>query len=203
MFTGIIEAIGKIELIEDIDSDKRFVITSDSLNLSDVHRGDSISVNGVCLTVVDLQEGGFSTDVSVETLSCTTFNELATGDQVNLEKALQLSSRLSGHMVSGHVDGKGTIKNKVADARSERFEINFPVELGKYICKKGSICIDGVSLTINDVEQSTFSINIIPHTLKETIFSEYIEGRQVNLEVDIVARYMESLIADKNQGLQG
>ncbi len=198
MFTGIIEAIGKIELIEDIDSDKRFVITSDSLKLSDVQQGDSISVNGVCLTVVDVQEKGFSVDVSVETLSCTTFYELAAGDQVNLEKALQLSSRLSGHMVSGHVDGKGIIQKKVADARSERFEIKFPAELGKYICKKGSICIDGVSLTINDAEESTFSVNIIPHTLKETIFSQYIEGRSVNLEVDIIARYMESLIADKD-----
>jgi riboflavin synthase len=198
MFTGIIEAIGKIELIEDIGSDKRFIITSGSLNLSDVQRGDSISVNGVCLTVVDLQEKGFSTDVSVETLSCTTFNELAVGDQVNLEKALQLSSRLSGHMVSGHVDGKGTIQKKVTDARSERFEINFPAELRKYICKKGSICIDGVSLTINDVDESTFSVNVIPHTNVETIFSEYIEGKSVNLEVDIVARYMESLMMDKN-----
>jgi len=198
MFTGIIEAIGKIELIEDIDSDKRFVITSDSLKLSDVQQGDSISVNGVCLTAVDVQEKGFSVDVSVETLSCTTFNELAAGDQVNLEKALQLSSRLGGHMVSGHVDGKGIIQKKLADARSERFEIKFPAELGKYICKKGSICIDGVSLTINDAEESTFSVNIIPHTLKETIFSQYIEGRSVNLEVDIIARYMESLIADKD-----
>ena len=198
MFTGIIEAIGKIELIEDIDSDKRFVINSASLNLSDVQSGDSISVNGVCLTVVDLQESGFSVDVSVETLSCTTFNELAAGDQVNLEKALELSSRLSGHMVSGHVDGKGTIQNKLADARSERFEIKFPAEIGKYICKKGSICIDGVSLTINDAGESTFSVNIIPHTLQETIFSKYTEGTQVNLEVDIVARYMESLMMDKH-----
>ncbi len=198
MFTGIIEAIGKIELIENIDSDKRFVITSGSLDLSDVLRGDSISVSGVCLTVVDIQENGFSVDVSVETLSCTTFNELAAGDQVNLEKALQLSSRLSGHMVSGHIDGKGTIQKKVTDARSERFEIKFPAELGKYICKKGSICIDGVSLTINDVDKSTFSVNIIPHTLNETIFSEYAVGKQVNLEVDIVARYMESLMADKH-----
>jgi len=198
MFTGIIEAIGKIELIEDINSDKRFVINSGSLNLSDVKPGDSISVNGVCLTVVDLQEKGFSVDVSVETLSCTTFNELAAGDQLNLEKALQLSSRLSGHMVSGHVDGKGTIQKKLADARSERFEISFPAELGKYICKKGSISIDGVSLTINEAGESTFSVNIIPHTLQETIFPNYTEGTQVNLEVDIVARYMESLMADKH-----
>ncbi len=198
MFTGIIEAIGEIELIEDIDSDKRFVITSDSLDLSDIKGGDSISVSGVCLTVVDLQENGFSVDVSVETLSCTTFNELVAGDQVNLEKALQLSSRLSGHMVSGHVDGKGMIQKKVTDARSERFDINFPVELGKYICKKGSISIDGVSLTINEAGESTFSVNIIPHTLQETIFPNYTEGTQVNLEVDIVARYMESLMADKH-----
>ncbi len=197
MFTGIIEAIGKIELIEEIDSDKRFVIISDSLNLLDVQRGNSISVSGVCLTVVDLQKNGFSADVSIETLSCTTFNELAVGDQVNLEKALQLSSRLSGHMVSGHVDGKGIVQKKYADARSERFEIKFPVELGKYICKKGSICVNGVSLTINDADESTFSVNIIPHTNEETIFSECGEGTQVNIEVDIVARYMESLMSDQ------
>lgn len=110
---------------------------------------------------------------------------------------MQLSSRLSGHMVSGHVDGKGMIQERVADARSERFEIKFPTELGKYICKKGSICIDGVSLTVNEVEPSYFSVNIIPHTNEETIFSEYIEGSQVNLEVDIVARYMESLMTDR------
>ena len=198
MFTGIIEAVGRIELIEDIGSDKRFIFNTDTLDLSDIKSGDSISVNGVCLSVVELQGNGFSADVSVETLTCTTFNELAVGDKVNLEKALLLSSRLSGHMVSGHVDGKGSIHKKYADARSERFEINFPIELGKYICKKGSICVDGVSLTINDVDKSMFSINIIPHTINETVFSEYIEGTQVNLEVDIVARYLESLVTDKN-----
>lgn len=198
MFTGIIEAIGSIVLIERIDSDKRFVFNTKSLDLSDVKLGDSISVNGVCLSVVELQVTGFSADVSVETLSCTTFNEFETGEKVNFEKALLLSSRLSGHMVSGHVDGKGIIQKKTADARSERFEIKFPVELGKYICKKGSICVDGVSLTINEVDEATFSVNIIPHTNEETIFSNYVEGKQVNLEVDIVARYMESLISHES-----
>ena len=197
MFTGIIEAIGSIVLIERIDSDKRFVFNTKSLDLSDVKPGDSISVNGVCLSVVELQENGFSADVSVETLSCTTFNEFEAGEKVNLEKALLLSSRLSGHMVNGHVDGKGIIQKKTADARSERFEIKFPAELGKYICKKGSICVDGVSLTINEVNEATFSVNIIPHTNEETIFPDYIEGKQVNLEVDIVARYMESLVTNK------
>lgn len=198
MFTGIIEAIGSIVLIERINSDKRFVFNTESLNLSDVKLGDSISVNGVCLSVVELQVTGFSADVSVETLSCTTFNEFETGEKVNFEKALLLSSRLSGHMVNGHVDGKGIIQKKTADARSERFEIKFPVELGKYICKKGSICVDGVSLTINEVDEATFSVNIIPHTNEETIFSNYVEGKQVNLEVDIVARYMESLISHES-----
>lgn len=198
MFTGIIEAIGSIVLIERIDSDKRFVFNTESLDLSDVKLGDSISVNGVCLSVVELQVTGFSADVSVETLSCTTFNEFETGEKVNFEKALLLSSRLSGHMVSGHVDGKGIIQKKTADARSERFEIKFPAELGKYICKKGSICVDGVSLTINEVDEATFSVNIIPHTNEETIFSNYVEGKQVNLEVDIVARYMESLISHES-----
>ncbi|MCH8079415.1 MAG: riboflavin synthase [Proteobacteria bacterium] len=198
MFTGIIEAIGSIVLIERIDSDKRFVFNTESLDLSDVKPGDSISVNGVCLSVVELQVTGFSADVSVETLSCTTFNEFETGEKVNFEKALLLSSRLSGHMVNGHVDGKGIIQKKTADARSERFEIKFPAELGKYICKKGSICVDGVSLTINEVNEATFSVNIIPHTNEETIFSNYVEGKQVNLEVDIVARYMESLISHES-----
>ncbi|MCH9048965.1 MAG: riboflavin synthase [Proteobacteria bacterium] len=198
MFTGIIEAIGSIVLIERIDSDKRFVFNTESLDLSDVKLGDSISVNGVCLSVVELQVTGFSADVSVETLSCTTFNEFETGEKVNFEKALLLSSRLSGHMVNGHVDGKGIIQKKTADARSERFEIKFPAELGKYICKKGSICVDGVSLTINEVNEATFSVNIIPHTNEETIFSNYVEGKQVNLEVDIVARYMESLISHES-----
>lgn len=199
MFTGIIEAVGTIELIEDIGSDKRFVFNTKLLDLSDVKPGDSISVNGVCLSVVELQENGFSADVSVETLSCTTFNDFVTGEKVNLEKSLLLSSRLSGHMVSGHIDGKGTIQKKTADARSERFEIIFPAELGKYICKKGSICVDGVSLTINEVDKATFSVNIIPHTKGETIFSDYVEGKQVNLEVDIVARYIDSLISHESK----
>jgi len=147
---------------------------------------------------VELQVTGFSADVSVETLSCTTFNEFETGEKVNFEKALLLSSRLSGHMVNGHVDGKGIIQKKTADARSERFEIKFSAELRKYICKKGSICVDGVSLTINEVDEATFSVNIIPHTNEETIFSTYVEGKQVNLEVDIVARYMESLISHES-----
>ncbi len=200
MFTGIIEAIGSITLIEDIGSDKRFSIATQTLDLADVKVGDSICVNGVCLTVADLQADRFSADVSVETLSCTTFKNLSAGDNVNLEKALQLSSRLSGHMVSGHVDGIGMVKNNYADARSERYDIEFPVELGKYICKKGSICIDGVSLTVNDVNESTFSINIIPHTKKETIFSDYVIGSQVNLEVDIVARYLESFAQAGDSG---
>lgn len=199
MFTGIIEAVGTIELIEDIGSDKRFVFNTKLLDLSDVKPGDSISVNGVCLSVVELQENGFSADVSVETLSCTTFNDFVTGEKVNLEKSLLLSSRLSGHMVSGHIDGKGTILKKTADARSERFEIIFPAELGKYICKKGSICVDGVSLTINEVDKATFSVNIIPYTKGETIFSDYVEGKQVNLEVDIVARYIDSLISHESK----
>ncbi len=199
MFTGIIEAVGSIELIEDIGSDKRFVFNTKLLDLSDVKPGDSISVNGVCLSVVELQENGFSADVSVETLSCTTFNDFVTGEKVNLEKSLLLSSRLSGHMVSGHIDGKGTILKKTADARSERFEIIFPAELGKYICKKGSICVDGVSLTINEVDKATFSVNIIPYTKGETIFSDYVEGKQVNLEVDIVARYIDSLISHESK----
>ena len=198
MFTGIIEAIGEVLSIEDKDSDKHFIFKTGKLDLSDVTIGDSICINGVCLTVTVLQESNFGMDVSNETLACTTFSGLNTGEQVNLEKSLKLSDRLSGHIVIGHVDGIGTVESLYADAGSTRYSINFPAELKKYICRKGSICIDGVSLTINNVGENNFEINIIPHTLQETIFSTYQEGTTVNLEIDVVARYLESLyITDK------
>lgn len=194
MFTGIIEAIGTVSQITDKGSDKSFHIDTGKLDLSDVSAGDSICVSGVCLTAVELSEKGFLTDVSNETLSCTTFNSFQIGDQVNLEKALKVSDRLGGHIVSGHVDGVGCVLKLEEDSRSVRYVIEVPDELARYICRKGSVCVDGVSLTVNASENNVFSVNIIPHTSEETIFSGYRTGTQVNLEVDLIARYLEGLI---------
>ena len=194
MFTGIIKAVGTIRKIENTGSDKRFILDAGKLDMADVSIGDSICVNGVCLTVVELLDGGFATDISVETLACTTFNNIQEGDNVNLEKSLRLADRLGGHIVIGHIDGVGKITGMHEAARSIQYDIEVPPQLRKYICKKGSVCIDGVSLTINDVAGSSFSVNIIPHTSGETIFSNYSEGTPVNIEVDIVARYLEGLM---------
>jgi len=193
MFTGIIQAIGIIKKVESKGSDKRFTIDTGKLDLSDVSIGDSICVNGICLTVIELVDCGYLTDVSNETLSCTTFDSLIAGSKVNLEKALMLSDRLNGHIVSGHVDGVGEITDTYDDARSVRYKIKASDILAKYICKKGSICIDGVSLTINDADGANFSVNIIPYTTEETIFSVYKKGTAINLEVDLIARYLENL----------
>lgn len=197
MFSGIIEAIGEVVQIENLGADKQVIFDTKSLDMQDIQLGDSISINGVCLSVIGLQEQRITMDISTETLACTTFSELAIGDHVNLEKALQISARLNGHIVSGHVDGIGTIQKKNIDARSESFSITFPEKIKQYICKKGSICVDGVSLTINTVDALTFTTNIIPHTQAKTIFSEYAIDTCVNLEVDVVARYIESLLEHK------
>jgi riboflavin synthase len=193
MFTGIIAATGILRRLIDRGEDKRFTINTGKLDLSDVNMGDSISVNGTCLTVIELQENAFSTDLSTETLDVTTFAAAKEGDTVNLEKALMLSDRLGGHIVSGHVDGIGVISDFYEDARSLRYEIAIPADLNRYLCKKGSICIDGVSLTVNDVATNAFFVNIIPHTMDETIFSSYKKNSKVNLEVDLIARYLEGL----------
>jgi len=194
MFSGIIEAIGRIAAIEDHAGDKRFSINAGTMGLNDIKAGDSICVNGVCLTVTDCSGNQFTVDVSVETLDCTTFNEFKDGSKVNLEKALHLSDRLHGHLVTGHVDGVGTIKDRKPDARSERIDIDCPPNLLRYVSKKGSVCIDGVSLTVNEKSATGFSVNIIPHTLEQTIISNYTKGTRVNIEVDIIARYLESLM---------
>lgn len=194
MFTGIIEAVGTVRTIETRGPDSRFFIDAGVLDMTDVTMGDSICVNGVCLTVVDLKEGRFATDISVETLSCTTFGDLHEGAQVNLEKSLKLSDRLSGHIVIGHVDGVGRITAIKEAARSVQYHVEVPETLKRYICKKGSVCVDGVSLTINDISGNEFSVNIIPHTLEKTVFPGYREGTTVNLEIDIIARYLEGLM---------
>jgi riboflavin synthase len=204
MFTGIIQAIGTIAALEPKGQDVRVRVQTGKLDLSDVQLGDSIAVNGVCLTAVDLPGDGFWADVSGETLSRTTFAALQKGSQANLEKALTPTTRLGGHLVSGHVDGIGEIISRKTEGRSERFVIRAPNELAKYIAEKGSICVDGISLTVNGVRGAEFELNIVPHTLVETTMSEFKPGTQVNLEVDIIARYLERLLlGDKAADKQG
>jgi len=200
MFTGIIQSIGSIENLQPKGGDMALVVNTGKLDMTDVVLGDSIAVNGVCLTAVALTESSFTADVSRETLSLTSLGALSKGSKVNLEKALTLQTRLGGHMVSGHVDGLGSVESRHNDGRSTRFTINAPVEIAKYIAAKGSITIDGVSLTVNKVDQASFEINIVPHTLKETIMGEYQAGTKINLEVDVVARYLERLIQDGSLG---
>jgi len=194
MFTGIIESLGKIESIEDKGGDARFWIQTGKMNMSDVQLGDSIAMNGVCLTAIELRADAYCADVSGETLSLTSLKQLKEGSTVNLEKALTLQTRLGGHMVSGHVDGLGVVIDRYDDGRSVRFVIESPKSLAKYIAMKGSITVDGVSLTVNKVDGCQFELNIVPHTLQETIMGGYQSGSEVNLEVDLVARYLERLV---------
>jgi riboflavin synthase len=194
MFTGIIQAVGTIASMENRGGDLRLGINTGKLPLEDVQLGDSIAVSGVCLTAVALSSTGFVADVSGETLGLTTLGRLSAGDRVNLEKALTLATRLGGHLVSGHVDGIGEITDRRADARSVRFNLRAPDALARYIAVKGSICIDGISLTVNAVDGATFELNVVPHTLAETTMQDFQPGTRVNLEVDLVARYLERLL---------
>ncbi|MGY4531622.1 riboflavin synthase [Pseudomonas sp. TE3786] len=194
MFTGIIEALGTIRALSPKGGDVRVYVETGKLDLSDVKLGDSIAVNGVCLTAVELPGDGFWADVSRETLACSAFIDLKTGSKVNLEKALTPSSRLGGHLVSGHVDGVGEVVAREDNARAVQFRIRAPRELAKYIALKGSITVDGTSLTVNGVNGTEFELTIVPHTLGETIMADYRPGRQVNLEVDLLARYLERLL---------
>ena len=194
MFTGIILAVGNIAAIERRAGDCRLKIDTGKLSLSGVALGDSIAVNGVCLTAVELGPQFFYADVSNETLSRSTLNTATVGTAVNLELALTPATRMGGHIVSGHVDGIGKVIEKKADGRSIRFTFKAPDNLAKYIAEKGSICINGISLTVNDVNGATFSVNIVPYTLKDTTLGEAIVGTTVNLEVDLLARYMERLM---------
>ncbi len=194
MFTGIIQAVGEIAALESRGGDTRLRVRTGKLDLSDVGLGDSIAVNGVCLTAVDLPGDGFAADVSGETLSLTSLGHLATGDPVNLEKALTPTTRLGGHLVSGHVDGLGEVLSMRDDGRSVRYDMRAPDALARYIAPKGSICVDGVSLTVNQVNGAVFSVNIVPHTRQETTIGFYRPGRRVNIEVDLIARYLERLL---------
>ena len=201
MFTGIIRAKGSIGAIEKRGGDVRLRVTTPDLPWSEYEIGDSIAVNGVCLTAVRLLDNGFDTDVSVETLDVTTLKQLAVGDAVNLEPALRVGDALGGHLVSGHVDGIGRMTARADDARSIRMTFEVPGELSRYIAKKGSICVDGVSLTINEVSGNTFGLNIIPHTAEVTTMGAYEAGTAVNIEVDLLARYIERMLGNDAGGL--
>ncbi|WP_257292457.1 riboflavin synthase [Endozoicomonas sp. ONNA1] len=193
MFTGIIEAVGSLQKVEPRSGDLRLTINSGRLDLSDVKLGDSIATNGVCLTVVELTGQGYVADVSLETLEYSTLSGLAVGSALNLEKALTPSTRLGGHLVSGHVDGVGKIVSIEPSGRSTVYWVEAPVNLARYIAHKGSITVDGVSLTVNKVDGCRFALNIVPHTQQETIITGYRAGTEINLEVDVLARYLERL----------
>lgn len=195
MFTGIIESVGHIVEIEPRGGDVRMRIESADAYLSDVALGDSVAVSGICLTVREIFAQGFSADLSVETLQATGSGAWKTGRRVNLEKALTPSKPLGGHLVSGHVDGVGRLIGRYEEARSRRLRFEAPADLAKYIARKGSITIDGISLTVNEVEGRVFGVNIIPHTLSHTTLGDLQPGDAVNLEVDLVARYLERLLA--------
>jgi riboflavin synthase len=199
MFTGIIKAIGKVEKMEQQGGDLRITITCAELPWKEFDVGESISINGVCLTAVEILPNGFVADVSVESINVTALANLGEGSKVNLEPSVSLGERLGGHLVSGHVDCVGQIKSRENDARSVRLVVEIPAEYGRYVARKGSVCIDGVSLTVNEVSDNTFDVNIIPHTADVTIIGDYQSGTEVNIEVDLLARYVERLLGNDDE----
>ena len=200
MFTGIIQTVGRIESLVQRGDAVRLAIVAPALDTSDVRLGDSIAVSGPCLTAVALGAGRFEADISPETLAKTTLGGRQAGDRVNLEKALRLSDRLGGHLVSGHVDGVGTVIARIERADYVQFRLAAPAELARYIATKGSISVEGVSLTVNAVNGVEFELMIIPHTLENTTLGELHAGSQINLEIDLVARYLERLAGRDNAG---
>ncbi len=194
MFSGIVQSVGIVAKLEQRGGDVRLAIAASDFALDEVRLGDSIAVAGVCLTVVEVDATQLAFDVSVETLNCTTLGGLASGAGVNLEKALRLVDRLDGHLVSGHVDGVGRVVAIEPEARSQRWIFEAPPPLAKYIASKGSISVDGTSLTVNEVDGARFGVNLIPHTIAATTFKDRHVGDRVNLEVDMIARYVEKLL---------
>ena len=198
MFTGIIQAKGSIREVRSSKEGARLKINSNELNLLDSKVGDSIAVDGVCLTATEVADNWFSVDVSNETMSCTTFSKLNQGQNVNLEKSLRLNQGIDGHLVSGHVDGVGTVNSIDKDGECIRIKIEVQSDIVKYIAKKGSICVNGVSLTVNSVENNIFDVNIVPHTFSVTTLGELKLNSNANLEIDQVARYVERLLTLKD-----
>jgi riboflavin synthase len=201
MFTGIIKAMGTISAIDKRGGDARLSIRCEDLPFSSYEVGESIAVNGVCLTAIEFRDNCFDTDVSLETLDVTALSSLSVGDAVNLEPALSFGERLGGHLVSGHVDCIGKVSQCKADARSVRLTIEIAAEFARYVAKKGSVAVDGVSLTVNEVSSHEFEVNIIPHTAQATIIGSYAVGTVVNIEVDLLARYIERLLVKDGEGL--
>jgi len=199
MFTGIIQATGRVTRSEPRGGDLRLGIVAPDLDTSDVALGDSVAVSGCCLTVVAREGDTLAFDISNESLALTTLGDLGVGDRVNLEKALRLSDRLGGHLVSGHVDGIGSIVSVEPDARSQRWVIEAPPALARYVAAKGSVCVDGVSLTVNTMDGARFGVNLIPHTVEQTTFGDRRVGDRVNLEIDMLARYVERMLATGEQ----
>jgi riboflavin synthase len=197
MFTGIVQGVGKVRSVEPRGGDVRMWIDTGGVPLGDVAPGGSIAVNGCCLTAVELEPTAFAADLSRETLSLTTAGQWLSGTPVNLEKALTAGQALGGHYVTGHVDGVGQVVSRHDDARSVRVEFEVPAELARYVARKGSITVDGVSLTVNGVSGNRFDVNLVPHTLEVTILGACRPGTRVNLEVDIIARYLERLVAER------
>lgn len=197
MFTGLIEGVGTLAMRETRGGDARLRIDAGTLDIADVALGESISVNGTCLTVVVFDAAGFEADASNETLALTTLGALPIGRAVNLERAMRPTDRLGGHLVSGHVDGLGAVASITDDARAQRWRFNAPADVLRYVAMKGSICVDGVSLTINAVDAAGFEVALVPHTVAHTAFGATAVGDAVNLEVDLVARYVERLLATR------
>ncbi|KII80385.1 riboflavin synthase [Vibrio renipiscarius] len=197
MFTGIVEAVGTLAAITPKGEDISVTVSSNKLDMSDVKLGDSIATNGVCLTVVAFNDHSYTADLSLETLNKTGFTHYQAGDKVNLEKAMLPTTRFGGHIVSGHVDGVGEIVERNQVGRSIEFWVAMPEELNKYVAEKGSITVDGISLTVNALRKNAFKLTIVPHTGEETTIADFHVGRKVNLEVDVLARYMERLLASQ------
>jgi riboflavin synthase len=197
VFTGIVVDIGEITELREIGADRRIHVRTRLVGDGNLQLGGSIAVNGVCLTITDLSPIGLNADVSAETLRCTTFANLQLNDTVNLEPAVTAGTALGGHIVSGHVDGVGSVAGIEAEGRSYRYTFTMPESLSRYLAAKGSVSVDGVSLTINKVHSRSFEVNIIPHTLEQTIFKHYQQGTAVNLEVDLLARYLERLLESR------
>lgn len=199
MFTGLVQAVGRIATLEARGRDLRLRIDTTLLPFEDLRLGESIAVSGVCLTVVDFDRDGFAADVSNETLALTTLGALAPGAPVNLERALLPTTRLGGHLVAGHVDGLGQVESIADDGRSQRWRFAAPAALLRYVAAKGSICVDGVSLTVNAVDEAGFEVNLVPHTIANTAFAAITTGAAVNLEIDLIARYAERLLQGMNR----
>ncbi|MDC5810866.1 riboflavin synthase [Vibrio europaeus] len=199
MFTGIVEAVGTLTAITPKGEDISVTVEVGKLDMSDVKLGDSIATNGVCLTVVDYNATSYSADLSLETLQKTGFTDYQAGDKVNLEKAMLPTTRFGGHIVSGHVDGVGEIVERNMVGRAIEFWVAMPAEIAKYVAEKGSITVDGISLTVNDLRKNAFKLTIVPHTGEETTIADFHVGRKVNLEVDVLARYMERLLTSQQE----